>query len=88
MGKARVHILKSNDVKLEGQYHLDATQLQTGMLKEECSVSAPPQVQVVESYPEFAIIEISCSCGTKTRLKCEYAEAKSPDDQKPDQTTK
>ena len=88
MEKTRAHILKSSDVKLEGQYHLDTTQPQIGGLKGERSVSATPKVRIVENHPEFAIIEISCSCGTKTCLRCEYAEAKSSDAQKPSQTTK
>jgi len=36
-------------------------------------------VRIVESQPEFAVIEITCSCGTGIYLRCEYAGAKAPD---------
>jgi len=34
-------------------------------------------VNIVENQPEFAVIEITCSCGTKTYIRCEYAAAES-----------
>ncbi|GAJ11458.1 unnamed protein product, partial [marine sediment metagenome] len=66
MSKTLGHILKSNDVKLEGQLHLNLDQI------ESARGGANSQVRIVENHPEFAVIEITCSCGTKTRLKCEY----------------
>ncbi len=75
MPKTAGHILKSDEVKLEGQFRLDVAQVQsqTGGPKEQSPALADPQVRIVENHPEFADIEITCSCGIKTHLKCEYA---------------
>jgi len=86
MKKTAGRVLKSNDVKLEGQLHLDIGQIAAAQTKEKNVAPATPQVSIVESHPEFAVIEITCSCGTKTYLRCEYAGAESSADQKPDQT--
>jgi hypothetical protein len=81
MPKAPGHILKSEDVKLEGRFRLDVAQLQspTGGPKEKSPPVAAPQVRIVENHPEFADIEITCSCGIKTHLKCEYAGTQAPE---------
>lgn len=75
MPKTAGHILKSDEVKLEGQFRLDVAQVQsqTGGPKEQSPALTDPQVRIVENHPEFADIEITCSCGIKTHLKCEYA---------------
>jgi len=86
MKKTAGHILKGNDVKLEGQFHLDLGQTAPLQAKEKSMASVTPQAQIVENYPEFAVIEITCCCGTKTHLRCEYVGGQSPADQKPDQT--
>ncbi|MGB2866157.1 MAG: hypothetical protein WBC05_22680 [Sedimentisphaerales bacterium] len=75
-------ILKSNDVKLEGQFHLDAAQTGSGLPKQQVAASSAPQVRILENHPEYAVIEVTCSCGTRMSLKCEYAgaAAQAPDD--------
>lgn len=73
MGRPAGRILKSHNVKLEGRFRLDGTQIGTGLPKAENGLSVSPQASIVEKHPEFAIIELICSCGAKTCLKCEYA---------------
>ncbi|TSA56511.1 MAG: hypothetical protein D4R45_00675 [Planctomycetaceae bacterium] len=75
-------ILKSNDVKLEGQFHLDAANAGSGSPKQQVVPLSAPQVRILENHPEYAVIEVTCSCGTKMSLKCEYAgaAAQAPDD--------
>jgi hypothetical protein len=74
-------ILKSDDVKLEGQYHLDAAQAEfaAGEPQQRSAVLAAPQVRISENHPEYAVIEVTCSCGTKMCLRCEYAGAQAPE---------
>lgn len=78
-------ILKGDNVKFEGQLHLDACQVPAGVkqgLSGNKNVSsAVPQARIVEEQDEFAVIEIICSCGTKTSVRCEYVAAKLPADQ-------
>ena len=73
------HILKGNAVKLEGQFRLDAGQTPTGSANKTNVTSAPAQVRIVEKHPEFAVIEVTCGCGAKTHIKCQYPDAKSDD---------
>ena len=72
MDKTRGRILKSNDVQLQGRFQLDMAHINTKTTKSQNSALAAPQVRIVEKHSEFAVIEITCSCGTKTHLKCEY----------------
>ena len=76
MAKAAGHILKGSNVKLEGPFHLNTEDVAPGSAKGKDVASATPQVSIVENQPEFAVIEITCSCGTKTYIRCEYAAAK------------
>ncbi|NQT04030.1 MAG: hypothetical protein HQ580_18535 [Planctomycetes bacterium] len=71
-------ILKGSDVKLEGQFTLDIAQTQTNSPKQACTAVAGPKVRIVESQPGFAVLEITCSCGTAISLRCEYAGAEAP----------
>lgn len=66
-------ILKSNDVKLEGQFHLDASKAGLDLPKQEIEPSSEPQVRILENHPEYVVIEVTCSCGARVSLKCEYA---------------
>ncbi len=74
MPKTAGHILKSDEVKLEGRFRLDVAQVQSqaGGTKEQTPALKAPQVRIVENHPEFADIEITCACGIKTHLKCQY----------------
>ena len=75
-------ILKSNDVKLEGQFHLGAAQDGSDSPKRQVAASSAPKVRILENHPEYAVIEVTCSCGTTMSVKCEYAgaAAQAPDD--------
>jgi len=78
MGKTQGRILKSNDVILQGRIQLDMAHISTKQTKGQNSVLVAPQVRIVEKHSEFAVIEITCSCGTKTHIKCEYTEIEQP----------
>jgi hypothetical protein len=76
MDKVLGHILRSDEVKLEGQVRLQTKQsLRSGGI-ESGSLSSAMQsatAVIVENHPEFAVIEITCCCGEKMYLRCEYA---------------
>lgn len=78
------HVLKSNDVKLEGRFCLDAG----GGVPRQANAGnvtlAEPQVLIVENQPDFAVMEVTCRCGEKTHIRCKYLPANSTK-QKPDQ---
>ncbi len=79
MTKTAKRIIKKSNVKLEGKFTLDIVQPEPDQPKQPGTALVEPQVRIVENQPEFAVIEITCSCGTGMSLKCEYAGAKAPE---------
>lgn len=72
MEKTAARILKGSDIKLEGTFCLDAGQPAPAVARDKNNSSVPVQARIVEKQPQYAVIEITCSCGTKTHIKCEY----------------
>jgi hypothetical protein len=65
-------IIKRCDVKVEGNVCLDVTQMKKGPSQANSQV-VPQAARLIESKPEFAVIEVTCSCGTKMLVRCQYA---------------
>jgi hypothetical protein len=65
-------VLKADEVAYEEPLELS---LDKGMPSRRPPVpSAPaPQVNFVENGPQYAVIEVICSCGRTTHVRCEYA---------------
>ena len=82
MPKTAGHIIKGDDVKLEGQFRLDVTNMKSPMggPKQTAPALVTPQARIAQSQPEFAVIEVTCSCGKRTDLRCEYAGAQAPEE--------
>ena len=68
-------ILKANDIKLEGQFRLNVGQPGQNTQRDKSAVLSTSQVRIAENHPEFAVIEVTCCCGSKTLLRCDYAAA-------------
>lgn len=75
MPKPAGHIIKGDDVTLEGQFHLNVGQAQINQSQQKGSALTAPQVRILENNPEYAVIGIVCSCGTEMSIRCDYAEA-------------
>jgi hypothetical protein len=69
-------IIKGSNVKLEGTFRLDTGMSKSPAAKESSApgTQAAPAVQakIIESNPQYAVIEVVCSCGTRTQIRCEY----------------
>ena len=65
-------ILRSSDVNFEGRFHLDITSAASAGPKTNRAPSAAPQARIVQNDAQFALLEITCSCGAKTHVKCQY----------------
>ena len=72
MLKTGVNILKSRDVKVEGEFRLDIDQPAEQTPRPQSHAVAAPQVRIVENHPEYALIELTCACGNKSQIKCQY----------------
>ncbi len=81
MQKAQSHVIKGDQVKIEGTYLLGASSgaENPGNLKKNNSPPAQPQAGIVEKNNDFATVEIVCSCGRKIQLKCVYENPQSSD---------
>lgn len=66
------HILKGGNVKIEGQFQLDLEAPTPNSVEQKNKVHNTAQAKIVETNPEFAVLEITCSCGTKIHVRCEY----------------
>lgn len=67
-------VLRSNEIKLEGQVQLKTRQPQsTVQPNSQKSPKQPVTAVIVENHPEFAVIEVTCCCGERMFLRCEYA---------------
>ena len=82
MQKRTGHVLKSNEVQLDGKFQLNASQTQAGRTPQGGSFSSSPQVRILENNPEYAVIGVTCCCGTEMSIRCDYADAQA--DKNPD----
>ena len=71
MQKSATNILKGADVRLEGTFHLDVPPAGRPPQARNAA-SAVPQVRVAENHPDHAVLEITCSCGNKSYVRCQY----------------
>jgi len=75
MLKTIPHVLKANEVRSAGpmQLSLDpGAALPAGAAP---VASAPARVRIAENHPEYALVEVTCSCGKITYIRCDYAPA-------------
>jgi hypothetical protein len=75
MQKRTGQVLKSNQVELEGKFQLNPGQTQVNKARPNNQVSTAPQVRILENNPEYAVIGVTCGCGTEFSVRCDYADA-------------
>ncbi len=66
-------ILRQADVRVKGRFHLASNQGPATEPGGRNNVQVTPVVRLIENNHEFAVIELTCSCGQKTQVKCKYA---------------
>lgn len=76
MLKTTRRILKASEVAFRDPFHLhlDPAALPAGT--EAPSAAAGPSVRIAQNHPQYAIIEVTCPCGTTTYIRCEYDTGK------------
>ena len=75
MEKVAGQVLKANNVTMEGQFRLDLDQpcpAAASRPSPTAAAASAPQARVVETCPEYAVIEVACACGQKTLVKCSF----------------
>lgn len=78
MSKTTPSILRANQVQFQGplQLGLDATarpepQTDPGQAPPQPE-QAQPQARIAENHPEYALVELTCTCGKTTYIRCDY----------------
>ncbi len=79
MQKRTGQVLKSDQVELEGKFQLNPGQTQVNKTRPNNPVSAALQVRILENNPEYAVIGVTCCCGTEFSIRCDYADAQKPE---------
>jgi hypothetical protein len=72
MRRKVIRLLKKGQVKFGGSVQLKGG---AGVVEPSSGPGGPTaqQARIVESNNEYAIIEITCSCGQKTHVQCNYS---------------
>lgn len=84
MTNRTVKVVKKNQVQISGSVCLTPSvtagvprlkPLQSNTTQADMQTAQVPQeARIIESNNEYAIIEVICSCGTKSHIQCNYAE--------------
>ena len=66
-------VLKAHQVQSAGSFRLEL-EPGTGMPPDATPPQATPaRIRIAENHPQFALLEVTCSCGKTTFVRCEYA---------------
>lgn len=76
MLKTTRRILKAHEVAFRDPFHLDLGPAVLPAGDEPPADVAGPSVRIAQNHPQYAVIEVTCSCGKTTYIRCEYGEAK------------
>jgi hypothetical protein len=63
------HIIRQAEMQREDPYVLDLAKVHSG---DGSAEDAPVPVRVVESDPQYTILEVTCGCGQKTYVRCDH----------------
>ena len=66
-------LLRANQVQFVGPRELRTDPATAPKANAAAGPAAPARVAIVENTPEYALLEITCSCGRTTQVRCEYA---------------
>jgi hypothetical protein len=76
------HVLKSNEVEIDGRCHLDIGR-SVSSAQPDNNNSVAAKARILDNTNEYAIIELICSCGKKTLVRCEYGDVSAVNQKKP-----
>jgi len=78
MGPKRIRLVKRDQVDVTGSIQVGpagvAAQslLQTAAVPSSLLNARLQEARVIESNPEYAILEVVCGCGCKSQIQCHY----------------
>jgi len=75
MPKTMRHVLKANEVQFADPLQLSLDPAAPPGTGGPTPTSQPAHIRIAESHPEYALVEVTCSCGRTTFVRCDYAPA-------------
>ncbi len=66
------HILKANEVALDDPVRLAVDPTPATCCGGSRSAAVSPIARITQTHPEYAVIEVTCSCGKTTQIRCDY----------------
>ena len=80
MAQPANRILKSDEVEIEGRLNLDADTAGQTQQNGRHATAGITKVRILENQNEYAVMEVTCSCGRKTVIRCDYSRVSQPPD--------
>ncbi len=69
------HVLKANRVRLEEPLRLSIDGAGAAGHTGSHRSATPSRVRIAQSNAEFALLEVTCTCGKVIHVRCDYATA-------------
>jgi hypothetical protein len=76
-------VLKSDEVEIDGRCHLDIGHSVSSAQPGKNNNSVAARARIFDNNNEYAMIELICSCGKKTLVRCEYGDVSAANQKKP-----
>jgi hypothetical protein len=65
-------VLKAREVQWQGALQLDLDPKAAPSPGAVPHTSVPARIRITENHPQFALVEVTCSCGKTMLVRCEY----------------
>jgi hypothetical protein len=75
MPKLIRRVLKASEVQSQGSFRLELEPKAAPQAGGSPHAPVPARIRIAENHPQFALVEVTCSCGKTTFVRCEYAES-------------
>jgi len=79
-------ILKSDEVEIDGRCHLDIGHAFSPAQHSRSNNIVAAKAKILDNTNEYALIELTCACGRKTLVRCDYGDASAPRNAQPNGT--
>jgi hypothetical protein len=76
-------VLKSDEVEIDGRCHLEIGRSASSAQPGKNSNGVAAKARMLDNTNEYALIELICSCGKKTLVRCEYGDVSAANQKKP-----
>ena len=75
MSHSTARVIRGNETVTEEPFQFQIGPCEQPSQPSQAQALAAPQVCVAENTGEHVVLEIVCSCGRKSYVKCEYANS-------------